>query len=156
MPLEINMQVNIVIYSFIAGIITGILFDIYRIFRGMNKIKVITIIEDLLFWSLSSLIIFTFLLYMNYAFLTLYVYVFMVISLGIYLRFFSRFFYSIEKHFAQKMYKILRVVFKNIMYPLKIVIYKVNYIVFKNIAIFLCHFPIIFTKCIDVCFLIFH
>ncbi len=60
MPLEINMQVNIVIYSFIAGIITGILFDIYRIFRGMNKIKVITIIEDLLFWSLSSLIIFTF------------------------------------------------------------------------------------------------
>lgn len=102
MPLEINMQVNIVIYSFIAGIITGILFDIYRIFRGMNKIKVITIIEDLLFWSLSSLIIFTFLLYMNYAFLTLYVYVFMVISLGIYLRFFSKFFYSIEKHFAQK------------------------------------------------------
>lgn len=126
MPLEINMQVNIVIYSFIAGIITGILFDIYRIFRGMNKIKVITIIEDLLFWSLSSLIIFTFLLYMNYAFLTLYVYVFMVISLGIYLRFFSRFFYSIEKHFSQKMYKILRVVFKNIMYPLKIVIYKVT------------------------------
>ena len=126
MPLEINMQVNIVIYSFIAGIITGILFDIYRIFRGMNKIKVITIIEDLLFWSLSSLIIFTFLLYMNYAFLTLYVYVFMVISLGIYLRFISRFFYSIEKHFAQKMYKILRVVFKNIMYPLKIVIYKVT------------------------------
>ena len=126
MPLEINMQVNIVIYSFIAGIITGILFDIYRIFRGMNKIKVITIIEDLLFWSLSSLIIFTFLLYMNYAFLTLYVYVFMVISLGIYLRFFSRFFYGIEKHFAQKKYKILRVVFKNIMYPLKIVIYKVT------------------------------
>lgn len=126
MPLEINMQVNIVIYSFIAGIITGILFDIYRIFRGMNKIKVITIIEDLLFWSLSSLIIFTFLLYMNYAFLTLYVYLFMVISLGIYLRFFSRFFYSIEKHLAQKMYKILRVVFKNIMYPLKIIIYKVT------------------------------
>ena len=155
MPLEINMQVNIVIYSFIAGIITGILFDIYRIFRGMNKIKVITIIEDLLFWSLSSLIIFTFLLYMNYAFLTLYVYVFMVISLGIYLRFFSRFFYSIEKHFAQKMYKILRVVFKNIMYPLKIVIYKVNYIVFENISILLCYFPIIFIKCIDVFFLIF-
>lgn len=126
MPLEINMQVNIVIYSFIAGIITGILFDIYRVFRGINKFKIITIVEDLLFWSLSSLVIFTFLLYMDYAFLTIYVYVFMIISLGIYIKFFSSFFYSIEKNFAQKFYKILRIIFKNIMYPLKIVIYKVT------------------------------
>ena len=126
MPLEINMQVNIVIYSFIAGIITGILFDVYRIFRGLSRIKIITIIEDLLFWSLSSLIIFTFLLYMNYAFLTLYVYIFMAISLCIYLRFFSRFFYTFEKEFVQRFYKILRVILKNIIYPLKIVVYKVT------------------------------
>ena len=126
MPLEINMQVNIVMYSFAAGIITGILFDIYRIFRGFSKIKVITIIEDLLFWSLSSLIIFTFLLYMNYAFLTLYVYVFMVISLCIYLKFFSRFLYNLEKEFVQRFYKVLRVILKNIIYPLKIIIYKVT------------------------------
>lgn len=126
MPLEINMQVNIVIYSFIAGIITGILFDIYRIFRGINKIKIITIVEDLLFWCLASLIIFTFLLYMNYAFLTLYVYVFIAVSLMIYLRFFSGFFYGLEKQFVQKFYKMLRVVLKNILYPLKIVIYRVT------------------------------
>lgn len=126
MPLEINMQVNIVIYSFLAGIITGILFDVYRIFRGLNKIKIITIIEDLLFWSLSSLVIFTFLLYMNYAFLTLYVYIFMAISLALYLRFFSRFFYNFEKGLLGKFYKVIRVTFKNIIYPLKIVIYKVT------------------------------
>ena len=126
MPLEINMQVNIVVYSFIAGIITGILFDMYRIFRGMNKIKIITVIEDILFWSLSSLTIFTFLLYMNYAFLSLYVYVFMAISLGIYLRFLSRVFYNFERQFVQKLYKIIRVIFKNIIYPLKIVMYKVT------------------------------
>lgn len=126
MPLELNMQVNIVIYSFMAGIITGILFDIYRILRGLNKIKIITIIEDLLFWSLSSLVIFTFLLYMNYAFLTLYVYIFMAISLALYLRFFSRFFYNFEKELLGKLYKMIRVTFKNITYPLKIVIYKVT------------------------------
>lgn len=126
MPLEINMQVNIVIYSFMAGIITGILFDVYRIFRGLNKIKIITIIEDLLFWSLSSLVIFTFLLYMNYAFLTLYVYIFMAISLALYLRFFSSFFYNFEKGLLEKFYKVMRVTFKNITYPLKIVIYKVT------------------------------
>ena len=126
MPLAINMQVDIVVFSFIAGIIIGILFDIYRIFRGINKIKIITIIEDLLFWFLSALIIFTFLLYINYAFLTLYVYIFMAASLGIYLRFFSRTFYDVEKQFVKKIYKLLRVFFKNILYPFKIVIYKVT------------------------------
>ena len=126
MPLEINMQIDIVVYSFISGIITGVLFDIYRIFRGMNRIKFITIIEDLLFWILASLIIFTFLLYMNYAFLTLYVYIFMAVSFGIYLRFFSRLFYDLEREFMKKFYKLLRVLFKNILYPLKIIMYKVT------------------------------
>ena len=126
MPLEINMQIDIVVYSFISGIITGVLFDIYRIFRGMNRIKFITIIEDLLFWILASLIIFTFLLYMNYAFLTLYVYIFMAVSFGIYLRFFSRLLYDLEREFMKKFYKLLRVLFKNILYPLKIIMYKVT------------------------------
>ncbi|WP_294378772.1 spore cortex biosynthesis protein YabQ [uncultured Clostridium sp.] len=125
MPLAINMQLDIVIYSCIAGFILGILFDIYRIFRGFSTIKFITVIEDILFWLLSSLIIFSFLLYMNYAFLTLYVYIFMIITLGIYFRVFSRYFYDFEKKVVQKIYKALRIILKNIMYYFKIVVYKV-------------------------------
>ncbi len=125
MPLAINMQLDIVIYSCIAGFILGILFDIYRIFRGFSTIKFITVIEDILFWLLSSLIIFSFLLYMNYAFLTLYVYIFMIITLGIYFRVFSRCFYDFEKKVVQKIYKALRIILKNIMYYFKIVVYKV-------------------------------
>lgn len=125
MPLAINMQLDIVIYSCIAGFILGILFDIYRIFRGFSTIKFITVIEDILFWLLSSLIIFSFLLYMNYTFLTLYVYIFMIITLGIYFRVFSRYFYDFEKKVVQKIYKALRIILKNIMYYFKIVVYKV-------------------------------
>ena len=81
MLLEINMQFNIVIYSIMAGIITGILFDMYRIIRDLNSKRIIAMIEDILFWVLAGMIIFTFLLYVNYAFLTPYVYIFIIISL---------------------------------------------------------------------------
>ena len=69
MLLEINMQFNIVIYSIIAGIITGILFDMYRIIRDLNSKKIVAMVEDILFWILAGMIVFTFLLYTNYAFL---------------------------------------------------------------------------------------
>lgn len=39
MPLGLNMQINLVVCSLIGGVITGILFDIYRGIRGLNSIK---------------------------------------------------------------------------------------------------------------------
>lgn len=126
MPLELNMQINIVMYSLIAGIITGILFDIYRGIRGLNSIKILTIIEDLLFCILIALIVFTFLLYTNYAFLTPYVYVFMIIAILLYFRFFSKYFYSGEIIIARSFYKLIRILLKNICYPLKIIAYKIT------------------------------
>ena len=74
MPLQLNVQVDIVIYSLLAGVLTGILFDAYRLIRGYKIPKVIVVVEDLLFWALCALVVFTFLLYTNYAFLGPYVY----------------------------------------------------------------------------------
>ncbi len=125
MPLTLTMQFNLLIYSVIAGIITGFLFDIYRGIRGLNSIKIITVIEDILFWILTALIIFTFLLYTNYAFLTPYVYIFIIISLLIYLKVISSYFYSLEQLVIRKVNTFLRIIFKNLIYPIKIVFYKV-------------------------------
>ncbi|KIL08477.1 spore cortex biosynthesis protein YabQ [Clostridium botulinum] len=125
MPLTLTMQFNLLMYSVIAGIITGFLFDIYRGIRGLNSIKIITVIEDILFWILTALIIFTFLLYTNYAFLTPYVYIFIIISLLIYLKVISNYFYSLEQLVIRKVNTFLRIIFKNLIYPIKIVFYKV-------------------------------
>lgn len=125
MPLTLTMQFNLLMYSIIAGIITGFLFDIYRGIRGLNKIKIITVIEDILFWILTALIIFTFLLYTNYAFLTFYVYIFIIISLLIYLKAISKHFYSLEQLVISNANTFFRVLFKNLIYPIKIVFYKV-------------------------------
>ncbi len=126
MPLGLNMQVNLVIYSLIAGIITGILFDIYRGIRGLNPLKILNVIEDLLFCVLIALIVFTFLLYTNYAFLTPYVYMFIIIAALLYFRFLSTYFYETEIIMGRSLYKLIRILFKNIWYPLKIIAYKIT------------------------------
>lgn len=120
------MQVNLVIYSLIAGIITGILFDIYRGIRGLNPLKILNVIEDLLFCVLIALIVFTFLLYTNYAFLTPYVYMFIIIAALLYFRFLSTYFYETEIIMGRSLYKLIRILFKNIWYPLKIIAYKIT------------------------------
>ena len=126
MPLELNMQINLVVYSLIGGFITGILFDIYRVIRGINSIKILTIIEDILFCILIALIVFTFLLYTNYAFLTPYVYAFIIIAILLYFKFASRYFYASEIVVAKLLYKLTRVLLKNMWYPLKIIAYKIT------------------------------
>ena len=126
MPLGLNMQINLVIYSLIGGLITGALFDIYRGIRGLNSIKILTIIEDILFCILIALVIFTFLLYTNYAFLTPYVYILIIIAMILYFRFISGFFYSGEITITRTLYKLLRILLKNVWYPLKIIAYKIT------------------------------
>ena len=126
MPLGLNMQINLVIYSLIGGIITGILFDIYRGIRGLNSIKILIIIEDLLFCILIALVVFTFLLYTNYAFLTPYVYIFIIIATILYFKFMSKYFYSSEIVIAKSFYKLIRILLKNLLYPLKIIAYKIT------------------------------
>lgn len=126
MPLGLNMQISLVIYSLIGGVITGILFDIYRGIRGLNSIKILTVIEDILFCILIALMVFTFLLYTNYAFLTPYVYIFIIIAILLYLKFISKYFYASEMLVARLFYKLIRILLKNIWYPLKIIAYKIT------------------------------
>ena len=89
MPLETNVQFSIIVYALLAGVLTGAMFDLYRIIRGSKVPKFIIVIEDILFWILAAMIVFAFLLYTNYAFLGVYVYVFMLISLALYIKFVS-------------------------------------------------------------------
>lgn len=124
MVISIELQLRIVIFSLLAGIVTGVLFDLYRVFRGFNTNKIIMIIEDILFWILCSILIFVFLLYTNYAFVTPYVYLSIVIGILFYLKVMSRSFLKVEYGLIRNISQGLRVMFKYISYPFKIVFYK--------------------------------
>lgn len=124
MVISIELQFRIVIFSLLAGIVTGVLFDLYRVFRGFNTNKIIMIIEDILFWILCSILIFVFLLYTNYAFVTPYVYLSIVIGILFYLKVMSRSFLKVQYGLIRNISQGLRVMFKYISYPFKIVFYK--------------------------------
>ena len=126
MPLDTNMQFSIILYALLAGILTGLMFDLYRIIRGSKVPKIIIVVEDILFWGLSAMVVFTFLLYTNYAFLGVYVYAFMLIFLGLYMKFVSNKCIRFELEVVNGVSKILRVIFKNIIYPFKVIFYNIT------------------------------
>lgn len=126
MPLQLAVQLDIIIYSILAGALTGILFDGYRILRGFKIPKFIVMIEDILFWILSALVVFTFLLYTNYAFLGPYVYIFIIISLLVYFKTISPHIVKVEKKVGRGVAKTTRVGVKNFIYPFKIFMSKLG------------------------------
>lgn len=126
MPLSLDIQFDIVIYSILSGVLVGILFDLYNIIRGVKIPKIIIIIEDILFWILTAIIVFTFLLYMNYAFLGPYVYIFMILTLIIYLKIISPTVLKLEIYIINKVGKFIRILLKNLVYPIKIMYYSVS------------------------------
>lgn len=126
MPLDTNMQFSIILYALLAGILTGLMFDLYRIIRGRKVPKIIIVVEDILFWGLAAMVVFAFLLYTNYAFLGVYVYAFMLISLGLYMKFISNKCIRFELEVVNGVGKMLRVIFKNIIYPFKVIFYNIT------------------------------
>lgn len=126
MPLHLNVQFDIVIYSLLAGVLTGILFDGYRLLRGFKIPRVIIMIEDILFWILCALIVFAFLLYTNYAFLGAYVYLFIGIAILLYLKFISPLIIRTERGLGKGISKSVRIGVKSFIYPFKIFMSKMG------------------------------
>lgn len=127
MIISMLMQVKLVIFSFFAGIFTGILFDLYRLMRGIKTPnKYITFVEDILFWIFTAIIIFTFLLYTNYAFIQVYVYVCIGLGLFFYLKLISPYFINGFNVIIKSIGKFARVSTNLILYPIKLIIYKLH------------------------------
>ena len=87
MLIPIRSQFNLIAYSVLAGVLTGVLFDIYRIIRGMeNPNKLLTFIEDILFWIFAAISVFAFLLYTGHVYVGIYLYLYIAFGLYIYIR----------------------------------------------------------------------
>ena len=112
MPLPVNIQFSIIIYSFLSGLLVGAMFDLYRIIRGKSVPKPVIVIEDILFAVLAAIVVFTFLLYTDYAFLGPYVYLFMVAALFLYIKFISPIVMMMELAIIQGGGKAIRIYLK--------------------------------------------
>lgn len=127
MILNIDFQINLFIFSLLAGIIIGVFFDLYRMIRGISSPgNIITIIEDLLFWLLISTIVFIFLLYTNYAYVSIYVYLLIFIALWLYLEFLSKYILCILTNVFSYLYKLFRFIMKNIFFLVESFFNRIN------------------------------
>lgn len=123
----VSTQFNLIIFSVFAGMLTGILFDIYRVFRGLESPnKVITFIEDTLFWILTGIIVFIFLLSTNYAYIRVYVYCAIALGIILYIWLFSKAFIKVQYKLMKAMGKVLRICLNFIFYPLRLIIYSMK------------------------------
>lgn len=127
MLFSVSSQFNLLIFSLLAGILTGVLFDIYRVIRGLKvPNKIVTFIEDTLFWIFTSIIIFIFLLNTNFAYMRGYVYLSIAVGIILYIWLISKYFINLQYKIIKIITKFIRVSFKLLIYPFKLLFYKLK------------------------------
>lgn len=127
MIFDMNTQVTLFIYSIISGMTVGAFFDFYRVIRGFEEPgKVITAFQDILFWILTGIVIFIFMLYTNNAYMSFNVFMYNGLGLLIYFKFISRNAISIWQWIIELLFTVIRIIANWLFYPLRIIFHKLK------------------------------
>jgi len=127
MLISIGTQIKLVFYAISAGVITGLLFDIYRVIRGFeNPNKVLTFIEDALFWVFAAVLVFLFLFITSYIYIGLYLYMYIALGLYLYLKIVSKRFISIQTRVMKTSGKVFRVTRNVMVYPFELIVHRLK------------------------------
>lgn len=110
--ISLREQILILLYSFISGIIFGIGFDLYRVLIFKTKNVVINVISSIIFWTLIGVGVFLFLLYTQYAILSLYTYFYIFLGSIFYLKFISKLVFNRLINLIENVFKFILRVFK--------------------------------------------
>ncbi|BAK57199.1 spore cortex biosynthesis protein [Candidatus Arthromitus sp. SFB-mouse-Japan] len=125
--INLDIQILILFYSFISGVIFGIGFDIYRVLFRDVYYKVFRIIIDHIYWMVVGVLVFIFLLNTQYAILSFYTYFYILLGIIFYTKCISIFIYRIINNLVGFLLEIIRYIFKNLIYIISRVVNKKNY-----------------------------
>lgn len=125
--IHLDTQVMILVYSFLSGIIFGLGFDIYRILFSKSRSKIIAFIKGCVYFLIIGIIVFSFLLYTQYAVLSFYTYFYIFLGIVFYLKLISKFMYSKVNKFIESIAASFKYIFKYILYIFLRGIRKKNY-----------------------------
>jgi len=122
---SVTNQAFVFLSSVIGGLIVGFLFDVFRIFRKVIKTaNIITYLQDLLFWILVSLIIFTLVFITNHGELRWYEFVGVILGVIFYSMLFSAYVMRVSVTVINFIKRILLYLLRIILFPFMI-IYKI-------------------------------
>lgn len=126
-----SVQIYYFLITIAAGLIIGVLFDIYRIIRGFNNPgNFITAIADILFWVFAAILIFIYFLLTTNGDLRYYTLIALLTGIVLYFKVISRVFVKTLKWGVYYVLKFFRVVIMLIFYPIKLIIYFISYIIY--------------------------
>lgn len=118
---SVSEQIYIFLATLYGGIVIGFIYDLYRIIRCIFRPKKLaTFIQDFIFWLVISVAAMMVLLFSNDGEIRFYTFLGFVVGVLLYNRFLSKFVISILVRMIQIIRKILYMVIKTILYPLKI------------------------------------
>lgn len=127
MIFDMSRQVTLFIFSLLSGMAVGVLFDFYRVIRGFEEPgKVITAIQDILFWILTGVLIFLFMMYTNYAYMSFNVFMYNGIGLILYFKIFSKYAIKLWDKVFSAVMTIIRLMINWVFYPLRIIFHKLR------------------------------
>ncbi|MCX7885462.1 MAG: spore cortex biosynthesis protein YabQ [Caloramator sp.] len=132
MILPINTQIYYFVYTAIAGIIIGVMFDVYRILRGFNSPnRLITAVSDLLFWIFTAILIFIFFFFTNNGELRYYTFVGLILGIFLYFKFISSIILKTLRFLIYYFIKFFRVIIILIFYPISLISYVFKLIIYE-------------------------
>ena len=115
---SIDVQLYIFLTLFYDGLIIGLLFDMYRVFRLYYKPnKIITFIQDLLFWIVIVAVTFYFLLKSNSGELRGYNFVGLILGVVLYMYTLSKLLYPLFVKTFKLIIEMFKKVFKILFTP---------------------------------------
>ena len=133
MLVSLQFQFNVLFFSLLSGVLIGVLFDVYRVLRGIRKSgNIFTFISDLLFWLLASIVVFAFLLYTSYAYIGIYVYLYIALGTYCYYKILSKPLIFLLLSVSKTSTKLIRTTKNYILYPFQLLFYNINSKKHKN------------------------
>lgn len=102
------------------GLILGGIYDFYRVFRYFSKPKkILTAVEDILFWIIVTLIVFTFLVRKTNGIIRGFVILGFIIGYSFYIKVISKYSYLLLKEIFKLIFDLIGEIMKIILYPFK-------------------------------------
>ncbi len=115
------------IFSLLSGMLVGVFFDADRVIRGFEEPgRIVTFIQDLLFWVLTGILIFIFMMNTNYAYMSFNVFVYNGLGLLIYFKILSRVFILGCNKILNFFLTFFRIILYYLFYPIRIVFEKIR------------------------------
>lgn len=140
-------QAFLFIAFIINGILIGIIFDIFRVFRRTFKTTdIITYIEDTIFWIIAGLLTLYFIFCFNNGEIRFYIFLGIFLGIVIYMLLFSKYFIKINVTIINFVKSIICKTISIILYPLKLLFKILKKIFFKPFSFVFINIRLFFTK----------